>query len=109
MLTNELDDRGTPTFRDPRVYLKLLAFGLTYYEMIGFIDADSLALKNPDASLLQPDTTFMGVGQGIMPGAYFVLKPSVRHMESMMAILSRTGARYRFVEMSFLNLYFCLS
>ena len=106
MLTNELDDRGIPALSDPRVYLKLLAFGLTYYEMIGFIDADSLALKNPDASLLQPNTTFMGVGEGIIPGAYFVLKPSVQHMESMIAILSRTGARYRFAEMSFLNLYF---
>ena len=106
MLTNELEDRGTPTPRDPRVYLKLLAFGLTTYEMIGFIDADSLALKNPDASLLQPNTAFMGVGEGIMPGAYFVLKPSVKHMELMMAILSRTGGRYRFAEMTFLNLYF---
>jgi hypothetical protein len=102
MITNKLKPRRI----NIRVYLKLVAFGLTVYNSIGFIDADAIALNNPDASLLQPNNQFIGVGEGILPGAFFVLKPSLHEMENMMNILSATGARYRFAEMSFLNIYF---
>ena len=106
MLTNRLNVKGTPQSIDRRVFLKLVAFGLIAYESVGFIDADAIALNNPDASLLQTNNHFIGVGEGIFPGAFFVLKPSMDEMINMMNILSVTGGRYRFAEMSFLNIYF---
>ena len=95
-----------PALFDPRVYLKLIALGLTSYERIGVIDADAMAVGNPDDALLQPEIHFMGVGGGVVPGAFFVVAPNMNDMQSMAAILAHTGGEYRFAEMTFLNVFY---
>ena len=73
--------------------------------MIGFIDADSLALKNPDASLLQPNTTFMGVGRRHHTGRILCIEAISPTMEAMIGNIVRT-VWYRIRRNVFLNLYF---
>ena len=104
-ISTRLSTDRLPVRYDPRAYMKLLAFGLTSFTRIGILDADSIMVNNLDDDLLQPGS-FMGVGRGIVPGAYFVLKPNLDEMERMMSVLLRTDGNFRFAEMTFLNIYF---
>ena len=67
--------------------------------------ADAILVNNVDDDLMQP-SSFMGVSGGLMPGAYFVLRPNLGEMQRMMNVLFRTHGNYRFAEMTFLNIYF---
>ena len=89
-----------------KMYLKLLSFNFIEYDKIVVIDADSFVL-NAQVDLLF-DTKFKdvsGVGDGIMPGSLFIVKPSIELMKNTLARLKKHD-QYRLREMGYLNAAF---
>ena len=102
---------GSPTSRySARFYLKLLAFGMTEYHAIAVLDADQIALRNPDAALAwvsRPSNVlgFTAVGTGIFASNFFALRPNCRTLRDMLEML-HMYSRFEFPDQDFLNLWF---